>query len=74
MGDHWDLSPDQKTHLITGIIKLLILLIMRQADRVCANLPDESQILPVLLLRQGIAHMVSVLMPGNALELDMLSV
>ena len=61
------LRPNQKAHFVACVVEPLILLVMRKANRICPDLADESEILPVLLFRERIAHMIAILMPGNAL-------
>ena len=68
LGNVGDLSPDDHAGLIAEVVEVLVVLVVRQTDRVRAQLLDELHILVVHLARDGIAQTLAVLMAGDAVQ------
>ena len=68
LGNVGDLGPDDHTGLIAEVVEVLVVLVVRQTDRVRAQLLDELHILVVHLARDGIAQTLAVLMAGDAVQ------
>ena len=66
--DERDLRPDDKAHLITGVVEVLRMLIVRQTDGVRSQLLDDFRVLIVILARQGIALVQLVLMTTDTAQ------
>ena len=73
-GDNRYFCPDEQSALVSEIIEIAVLLIVGEAHRIRADIEDYLDILRVLLLGYGIAHVLSVLVAGDTLELDVLAV
>ena len=68
LGDIRDFRPDDHTGLITEVIEVLVVLIMRKANRVLAQLLNQLHILLVHFPGDGVAQPLAVLMAGNAVQ------
>ena len=68
LGNVGDLGPDDHTGFIAEVVEVLVVLVVRQTDRVCTQLLDELHILVVHLPRYGIAQPLAVLMAGDAMQ------
>ena len=68
LGDIGDLGPDDHARLIAEVVEILIVLVVRQPDRVRAQLLDELHILVVHLAGDGVAQTLAVLMAGDAVQ------
>ena len=64
--DKRDLRPYDKSHLITGIVKVLRMLIMRKPDGIRAQLLDEPCILIMVFPVQRISFIKLILMTAHA--------
>ena len=53
--DKGDFGPDRKAQFITGIVKVLAVLVVGQADGVCAPFLDDLGVLAVVSSGQGVA-------------------
>ena len=73
-GDDRHLRPNEQTALVAEVIEIAVLLIVGETHRVCADVKDKFDVLGVLLLGYGVAHILSVLVAGDALKLDVLAV
>ena len=62
VGNLWNLCPDHHSFFITQIIKIRIMLIMRQADRIGSHFTDQLHILSMMFRKQGISNPPAVLM------------
>ena len=69
-----DLRPNEKALFVAKVIEFFVVLIVGKPYRVCADLLDYLYILGVLLERESVAEILSVLVAGYALELHMLAV
>ena len=67
-GNIRDFRPDHQAGLVAQIVEILIVLIMGEADRIGPNLTDELHVLLMVLLRDGIAQSLPVLMAGYAAQ------
>ena len=67
-GDIRNLRPDDHAALVAQIIEKLVVLIMRKADGVRADLADQVHVLFVMLGQQRVADSPAVLMAGDAVE------
>ena len=68
LGNVGDLSPDDHAGLIAEVVEVLVVLVVRQTDRVRAQLLNELHILVVHLARDGIAQTLAILMAGDAVQ------
>ena len=68
------LGPHEEALLVAKVIEFLVVLIVGKPYRVCADFLDYLYILGVLLERESVAEILSVLVAGYALELHMLAV
>ena len=66
--DIGDLCPDHHAVLVAQVVEILVVLVVRQPDGVCTQLPDQRHILIVHLPGDGIAQTLAILMAGNAVE------
>jgi hypothetical protein len=64
--DERNFSPHDKAVLVARVVKVLAVLIMREADCVCAELRDDFCVLIMILAREGYALAELVLMARNA--------
>ena len=67
-GDIRDLRPDDHAALVAQVIEVLVVLIVRQPDRVRADLANQVHVLPVMLRQQRVADLPAVLMAGDAAQ------
>ena len=67
-GNIRDFRPDHQAGLVAQIVEILIVLVMGEADRIGPNLTDELHVLLMVLLRDGIAQSLPVLMAGYAAQ------
>ena len=68
LGDVRNLRPDDHAVLVAQVVEIGVVLIVRQADGVCAHLGDERHVLPVVLREQRVADAPAVLMAGDAAQ------
>ena len=68
LGNVGNLGPDNHPGLVAQIVKILIVLIVGETDSVGSDLLDHLHIPVVILLRDGVADALEVLMPGHAVE------
>ena len=73
-GNIRNFCPDHHTALVAKIVKILIVLIVRKSDGICADLTNEIHILKVMLGKKRIADLPSVLMTADTVERIFLSV
>lgn len=69
-----DLRPNEKALFVAKVIEFFVVLIVGKPYRVCTDLLDYLYILGVLLERESVAEILSVLVAGYAFELHMLAV
>ncbi len=67
-GNIRDLRPHDHTVLIAQIIKMLMMLVMRQPDRIRANFTDQFHILLHMAIGYRVSKSLPVLMPGHAAQ------
>ena len=63
--DERNLRPDHKAQVVAGIVEILGMLVMGQADGVCPQLLDDPGILVMLLPGEGIPPVQPVLMAAH---------
>ena len=68
LGNIGDLRPDHHAVLVTEVVEILVVLVVGQPDGVRTQLPDEGHILVVHRAGDGVAHALTVLMAGDAVE------
>ena len=66
--DIGDLGPDDDAVFVAEVIKLLRVLVVGQAQRVRAKLADDGHIGLVILVRQGVALALEILMAADAAQ------
>ena len=64
--DEGDLRPDDEAQLVTGVIEVLGVLVVGQADGVGPQLLDDPGVVEVLLPGEGAAHVQPVLVAADA--------
>ena len=67
-GDIGNLRPDDHAALVAQVVKELVVLIVRQADGVRAQLADQIHVLAVMLRQQRVADAPAVLMARDAAQ------
>lgn len=67
-GNIGNLRPYDHAISVAQVIKILIVLIMRKAYRICPDLTDQLHVFFHLLIRNRVAASLIVLMPGNAVK------
>ena len=67
-GDVRDLRPDHNAVFIAEIVELLRVLVVGQAQRVRAELPDDGHVRRVILIAQGVALALEILVPAHAAQ------
>ena len=70
----WNFCPHNHSLFITEIIEILVMLVMRQTNRICPNLLDQLHILFMLFLRNRIADSLKVLMTRYTMKWVWLSI
>ena len=66
--DIGNFRPDDETRLVAEGIEVVVVLIVGKAHGIGAQLADEGDILFVLPARDGVAHVFTVLMAGDAAQ------
>ena len=64
LGNIRNLCPHDHSGLITQIIKILIMLVMRQTDTVCSDFTDQRHIFVMVLCCDRISYLFPILMTG----------
>ena len=68
LGDVGDLCPDHHAVLVAQVVEILVVLVVRQPDGVCTQLPDQRHVLIVHLPGDGVAQTLAVLMAGHTVK------
>ena len=67
-GDKGYFRPDNKAQLVTGVVEILGMLVVSQADGVGAEFLDQPGVLPVLLPGEGVSFVQPVLMAADTAQ------